>query len=194
MRYIVPTVLAATVLALSGCSGRLSQGNVRQQIAELGGASLIPSEIEVQRLVIDSDTRAIAETNIKMAFQFERDTGGEWQIVAARLGDRQWVDIPTLLAALDRQQSDDTDAAMRKLAAGIAEYRKQNGALPDPETSLSDVLHPRFMQDIIRQDSWGQDIQYEVTGDDGFQLRSAGPDGTRGSGDDIVVDSATIAP
>ena len=81
MRYIVPTVLAATVIALSGCSGRLSQGNVRQQIAELGGASLIPSEIEVQRLVIDSDTRAIAETNIKMAFQFDREMGCDWFMV-----------------------------------------------------------------------------------------------------------------
>jgi hypothetical protein len=186
MRYVLPTVLAAAVFVLSGCSGRLSQANVRDQISELGGSSLIPAEIDVQRIVIDSENRAIAETNVKMAFQFERDSGGEWRIAAARLGDRQWVDIRTLMAALDRQRSDDTASALRKLAEGVSEYRRQNGSLPDPDASLSDTLHPLFMDDIIRQDSWGQDIQYDVTPDGEFRLRSSGPDGTSGSGDDIV--------
>ncbi len=187
MRYVVPTVLVAAVFVLSGCSGRLSQDNVREQIAELGGSSLVPSEIEVQRIVIDSETRAIAETNVKMAFQFEREAGGQWRIAAARLGDRQWVDIETLFAALDRQRSDDTAVALRKLADGISEYREENGSLPDPDSNLSDTLHPLFMGELIRQDSWGQDIQYEVTGDGGFRLRSTGPDRMPGSSDDIVV-------
>ena len=140
--------------------------------------------------MIETGSRAVAETSVKMAFQFEKDAGGDWRIVSARLGDRQWVDIDLLLQALASQYSDDTSAALEKLEAGIEQYQAQNGSLPQlgPESALADVLHPLFMVDLIRQDAWGHEIQYERQGDDAYVLRSSGPDGVRGSSDDIILD------
>ena len=47
--------------------------------------------------------KAIAETSVKIAFQFEKDNNGDWRIVSARLGDRNWVDVDTLLKVLEEQ-------------------------------------------------------------------------------------------
>ncbi len=150
----------------------------------------MPSEIEIERIMIETGSRAVAETSVKMAFQFEKDAGGDWHIVSARLGDRQWVDVDILLEALERQYSDNTSAALEKLAAGVEQYQVQNGSLPrlGTESALADVLHPLFMGDLIRQDAWGREIQYERRSDDAYLLRSPGPDGVHGSSDDIVLD------
>ncbi len=150
----------------------------------------MPSEIEIERIMIETGGRAVAETSVKMAFQFEKDAGGKWRIVSARLGDRQWIDVDLLLEAVERQYSDNTSAALGKLAAGVTEYQAQNGSLPllGTESTLADVLHPLFMEDLIRQDAWGREIRYERRGDRAYVLRSPGPDGVHGSPDDIVLD------
>jgi hypothetical protein len=186
-----PTVLAALgalALAVPSCTGSLSSNAARQQIAELGDATLVPDDIQVQRIVTELGDRAVAETTVRMAFQFERAATGEWQIVAARLGDRQWIDVDGLLAAIDAQNAEATRASLERLSAGIAEYRRQNGALPEAgsDRTVADLLHPMFMSDLVRVDAWGASIVYEVGGD-GYRLRSPGPDGQAGSADDIVV-------
>ena len=190
MKYAFRTPLFAALIVLAGCSGTLSTRTARQQIASLGGSTLIPSEIEIERIMIETGSRAVAETSVRMAFQFEKDAGGEWRIVSARLGDRQWVDVNLLLQALERQYSDDTSAALEKLAAGVEQYQVQNGSLPQLAlgSALADMLHPLFMVDLIRQDAWGREIQYERRGDDAYVLRSSGPDRVHGSPDDIILD------
>ncbi len=190
MRYAFRTPFFAALIVLAGCSGTLSTRTARQQIASLGGSTLVPSEIEIERIMIETGSRAVAETSVKMAFQFEKDSGGEWRIVSARLGDRQWVDVELLFQALTRQYSDNTSAALEKLAAGVEQYQAQNGSLPQlgTESALADILHPLFMEDLIRQDAWGREIRYERRGDDAYALRSSGPDGVHGSPDDITLD------
>ena len=190
MKYALRTPLFAALIVLAGCSGTLSTRIARQQIASLGGSTLIPSGIEIERIMIETGSRAVAETSVKMAFVFEKDAGGEWRIVSARLGDRQWVDVNLLLQALERQYADNTSAALEKLATGVEQYQSQNGSLPQlgPESALADMLHPLFMVDLIRQDAWGREIRYERRGDDAYVLRSSGPDGVHGSPDDIILD------
>ncbi len=130
----------------------------------------------------------IAETTVRMAFQFEREPDGDWQIVSARLGDRQWVDVSAFIEALESQFEDQTTEAMEKLASGVETYRDENGGLPEitPEGYLSDVLHPLFMPELVRDDAWGSAIRYEQENGT-YQLRSSGPDGVVGSGDDLLV-------
>ena len=81
---------------------------------------------------------------MKMTFALEKNSSGEWHIVSARLGDRQWIDIETLLAALKRQQIEETDEGLRLLAAGLEKYRLERGNLPELSNGphISDVLHP----------------------------------------------------
>jgi hypothetical protein len=50
------------------------------------------------------------------------------------------------------------------------------------------VLNPLYVDELIRQDGWGNDIDYTVTGGSTFRLVSRGADGRLGTPDDIVVD------
>ncbi len=192
MKYAGFMALITVLLAaVSGCGPGLSARNARSQIARLGAAELVPSDVAIERIITEAGDRMIAETTVKMAFQFERGEDGEWQIVSARLGDRQWIDLATFLTALESQFEDQTSDAMERLALAVDAYRDENGSLPEiaPDDYLSDVLHPLFMPDLIRDDAWGSTIRYE-TDNGSYQLRSSGPDGVVGSADDIMVSPA----
>jgi len=68
---------------------------------------------------------------------------------------------------------------MTTLAAEIAEHRERTGAFPDSLAQLG-------IADDRLQDPWGTPLQYETGGADlGFDLVSAGPDGTPGTADDV---------
>lgn len=185
-RVAVVAGLASAVLA--GCSGTVSSGTVRQQVAELGGANLDPDDIQVQRIVDQLGGRTVAEANVRLTFQFEEGPDGQTEIVAVRLGDRNWLDVTDLLAAIEAGNVGRTQSDIEKLAAGLGAYRDSSGELPalPPGGYISDVLHPGFMRDLVRNDAWGGAIAYDRT-ESGFELRSPGPDGTAGNTDDIVV-------
>lgn len=189
MRSSFHFALAAVLLA-SGCTGaRLSHDEVRKQISELGTSTLVPNAIQVRRVASQSATRAIAETTVELTFQFERDTAGSpWHVAAVRLGDRDWVSVPELLAAVNEGRKRETADSLKKLADGIVSYRQKNGASPNVTdiVSLTDVLHPSYMPDLVRLDAWGHPIQYTANGA-AYQLRSAGPDGLNGTPDDILL-------
>jgi len=184
-------ILLLSSLLLSSCaSARLSHDEARRKIAEIGRSNLVPDAVEIRRIVSQTNTEAIAESSVTLAFQFKRATpNAQWQIAAVRLGDRDWVSMDELLAAINDGRRRSTIDGMQKLAAGIAKYKDMNGSIPAaPDiTRLTDILHPLYMSDLIREDGWGQPIEYQVTGAT-FRLISAGPDGMRGTPDDIVFD------
>ena len=179
------------LLTLSACAAdRLSHDEARQKIAQIGRSNLVPDAIEIRRIVSQTDTEAIAESSITLAFQFKRpNPNAEWQISAVRLGDRDWISLDELLAAINEGRRRSTVDALQKLAAGIAKYREKNGSIPDaPDiVKLTDVLHPLYITELIRVDGWGDPLDYEVTGST-FRLISNGPDGVLGTPDDIVLD------
>jgi hypothetical protein len=184
-------ILLLSSLLLSACaSDRLSHDEARQRIAQIGRSNLVPDAIEIRRIISQTETEAIAESTVTLAFQFKRaNPSAQWQIAAVRLGDRDWVSTDELLAAINDGRRRSTIDGFQKLAAGIAKYREMNGNLPmAPDiTRLTDILHPLYMSDLIREDGWGMPIEYQVMGTT-FRLVSAGPDGIRGTADDIVFD------
>ncbi|MBI2150435.1 MAG: type II secretion system protein GspG [Acidobacteria bacterium] len=189
--------LLLIAFALSACtSARLSNDEARKRIAAIGRSSLIPDAIQIQRIVSQTETQAIAESTVALAFQFTRDNANaEWKIAAVRLGDRDWIDMDELRAAIDEGRRRSTAASMQKLADGIANYRTRNGSLPGARDiiTLTNVLHPAYMTDLVREDGWGQPIAYEVTGA-AFRLVSNGADGRPGTPDDVVIQSGSAAP
>jgi len=188
MNRALQLVVITTFLA-SGCGGaRLSHGEIRKQIADIGTSTLVPAAIQVLRVTDQSDKRAIAETTVELAFQFERDTtGSPWHISAVRLGDQNWLSLPELLQAVNEGRRRETAGALRKLDAGVAAYRQRNGAAPlaSTITALSDLLHPQYMSDLVLADAWGHPIQIEAT-NTVLRFRSLGPDGRRDTPDDVV--------
>lgn len=180
-------------LALCSCAAnRLSHDEARRRINEIGRSKLIPDAIEIRRIVSQSENEAIAEATITLAFQFKRASpNSDWKVEAVRLGDRDWISLDELLAALNEGRKRTTTQSMQQLSAGIEKYRTIKGALPDARdiVGLTDVLHPAYMTQLVREDGWGNPLIYEVTGGATFRLISRGADGRQGTADDIVFEN-----
>jgi hypothetical protein len=184
-----------TLLCASGCGGtRLSHSEIRRQIAEVGGSTLVPSSVNISRVVSQSGNRLIAETTVELAVQFERTAeDSPWRIVAVRLGDQNWMSMPELIAALNEGRRRETVTALEKLAGGITAYRQRNnGTVPAAANIvlLTDVLHPQYMTELVRLDAWGNAIQYQAKGA-AFELRSFGADEKPGTSDDVLIQGPT---
>src|SRR6266849_1854539 len=177
--------------ALSACTGaRLSNDEARKKIAAIGRSNLVPAAIEIRRIVSQTNTEAIAEATITLAFQFKRDNpDAEWRIQAVRLGDREWISLDELLAGIDEGRRRATTNGMQQLAEAVEKFRSTNGSLPNARdiAALTDILNPKYMTELVREDGWGKPILYEIMGPTAFRLTSDGPDGRRGTSDDIVV-------
>src|SRR6266404_62661 len=66
-------LLLMASLTLPACtSARLSHDEARKKIAAIGQSNLIPDAIEVRRIISQTDTTAIAEATVTLAFQFKR--------------------------------------------------------------------------------------------------------------------------
>jgi type II secretion system (T2SS) protein G len=179
--------------ALSGCaSSRLSHDEARKKIAAIGQSNLIPDAIEIRRIVSQTDTSAIAESSVTLAFQFKRpNEKAQWHIEAVRLGDRDWISLDELLAAINDGRRRVSSQSMQQLAQGIEKYRAAKGALPMAKdiVALTDTLYPMYMDVLVREDGWGNPILYEITGTSTFKLTSLGADERPGTADDIVIEA-----
>src|SRR2546426_7430826 len=169
-------VLVLGCLVLCACtSARLSHDEARRKIAEIGRSNLVPDAIEIRRIVSQSDTQAIAEATITLAFQFKRDNpGAEWRIQAVRLGDREWISLDELLAGINEGRRRATANGMQRLAEAVEKFRSTNGSLPNARNiaALTDILTPKYMTELVREDGWGKPILYEVMGPTAFRLTS----------------------
>jgi len=185
-------LLLIACVALPACtSARLSHDDIRQKIAAIGQSSLIPDAIEIRRIVSDSETSAVAEATVTLAFQLKRDNpNAEWRIEAVRLGDRDWLSMDELLTAINEGRRGQTLQGMQQLQDGIEKYRATNGSVPAAKNivTLTDTLYPAYMKVLVREDGWGNEIIYEPTGNATFRLRSRGADGQLGTPDDVVLD------
>src|SRR5262245_57921905 len=117
-------LLLIACFALPACTGaRLSHDEARKRIAEIGQSSLVPDAIEIRRIVSQTETSAIVEATVTLAFQFKRPSpNAEWRIEAVRLGDRDWISLDELLAAINEGRRRTTTQAMQQLAEGIEKY------------------------------------------------------------------------
>jgi hypothetical protein len=108
------------------------------------------------------------------------------------LGDRDWVGIDELVTAVNDNRRRSTLQSLQALTNGISAYQQKNGSLPGARdiVALTDILHPNYMPDLVRSDAWGRAILFEVT-PNGFRLLSFGPDGVRGTPDDIQLPAST---
>jgi hypothetical protein len=199
MRAGLKLLLVTSLIVISGCaSGPLSHDEARKRIAAIAGSGLVPQAVEIRRIVSQTDTQVIAESTVSLAVQFKRaDAKADWQIEAVRLGDRDWISLNELLAAIDETRRQSTTEALDKLAAGIAKYRQRNGSIPAAKdiVGLTDLLHPLYMTDLVRLDGWGNPIEYLPTGTGTFRLFSRGPDGRASTRDDIVRENGrTVSP
>lgn len=184
-------LMVSLVLLLTGCSAsqKLSQDKAREKIRELGLVQLEGKAVEIEKIVQSGEDQAVAEAKLKLVFKLSRARRRDWQIDAIRLGDRNWVEIKAFLSALEEARARETRESLQKLLDGLKKYKEKNGQYPQAENivKLTDFLVPTYMAEVIRYDGWNREFIFNLSSSDSFQLISVGPDGIRGTSDDIIL-------
>jgi hypothetical protein len=77
---------------------------------------------------------------------------------------------------------------MEAIQAGIRRYKDIRDEVPQVADfrELIDVLTPIYLNKVIRIDAWWEPFAYRSEGESHFELRSAGPDRSLYTTDDIV--------
>jgi hypothetical protein len=111
-----------------------------------------------------------------------------WQVAELRTGNREWVKLEPLVAALNLEKQKRARAELDMIAAALEKFRSDRGfyVVSEKHGTAIDYLSPRYLPRVIRIDPWQQPYLY--LGDrDHFTLRSSGPDGKRDTPDDILL-------
>jgi len=170
-------------------SQQLSRDKAREKIQELGLIQFADKEVQVKEIVQSGDDQAVVGVSLSMAFRLSRAKGGDWQVNALRLGDRNWLDIKTFISALNEVRVRETHENLTKLLNGMKLFKQKNGTFPQASNivKLTDILVPNFLSEMILYDGWNRELIVSFTSPDSFQLISPGADGIRGTADDIVM-------
>lgn len=171
--------------SLVSCQKSLNE-QVRDQIRTLDSAELDPETIDVLE-VRQSGDQAVAEVTIKTAVRMRKE-GNKWVLREVRLGDRRWESVDRILEAIEKSRQEKTVKQMDQVTAGIKKYLQEEGKVPLVKSfeTLVDTLNPEYLPSVIRIDAWWNPYRYSVMTVSEFELRSAGPDGRFGTGDDLV--------
>lgn len=112
-------------------------------------------------------------------------------LVVVIIGILIGVAAPKLSGRVKQAQVQGTRQSIRNVALALDTYEVDMGHYP---SSLQNLLSasgennwngPYLKDGRLPQDAWGIDLQYTLSGES-YSLRSAGPDGQMGSGDDIT--------
>lgn len=178
----------ALALALTGCSKKEISPAVAAEMLRKYQEDFRLSKDEVEVLKVNElGEHAVAEVKVTLAFRYARTPSG-WQLREIRTPDGQWQRLDLLQKALDQLKTAETRKDLEILSAAVERYRVDHGNVPAAAdiVELNDLLVPRFLERVIRIDSWQNELAYS-SARNSFHLSSAGPDRKKGTGDDIEI-------
>ena len=164
---------------------------VRCLLGSLLGIAVPSDAIRIQEIAPSPVPLASKESAIVVAWigvQARALSDGKgWRITEIRTGNREWINLDQLVAALNLQKQNQARADMKRIADALERYRAEKGAyiVSDSHAVLIDHLSPAYIREVIRLDPWRQPYKY-VGQRDSFTLVSPGPDGKDGTADDIA--------
>lgn len=185
-------VVLILLLVSCGSSHKLSNKITREKIQELGLVEFKDKELEIQRISQAGSKQAVAEVNLKMAFQLSKNSSNQWEIEAIRLGHRNWINVKIFLHALDISRGEQTRKDLHRLVTGIKTFENINGFYPKIKKTISivtltDILFPQYLNTLIRYDGWGQEFIVQRRDIGSIRIISTGPDMVLGTEDDISL-------
>lgn len=180
-------------LRRSAKSLALTTKRARCLVAGLFGVTLPSDDVRIREVSASgfslgsADASGLIGALIQLDFRFARERRG-WQVVAAKSGNREWVDVRAIAAAVDQLKRSAANNELALIAQALDSYRRDRGfyVVSDKESVLIDHLSPRYLTPVIRLDPWSRPYQYDGQ-QTAYSLRSLGPDGKPNTGDDIVV-------
>ncbi len=111
-------------------------------------------------------------------------------LVVVIIGILVGVAMPRLSGRVQQSQISSTRSSISNIALAIDLYEVDNGRYPESIQALitrgneANWNGPYLREARIPQDAWGNEFRY-TRRDNGFEIRSAGPDGQFGTDDDI---------
>ncbi len=180
------------VWAITLAADTLSVRQARELLQHLAGANLSKDQVQIKKVETGFGGNTIVEAQIETSFRVKKEKSG-WQIAEVRLGDRQWESFELIEEAVKREKARRTTALLQKLAEGLTAYQKEHGqfAVTDEIAELLDFLSPRYLPTAPRFDLWGKQFEYRGTSSS-YSLSSAGPDGKKGTKDDLTIENGVL--
>jgi hypothetical protein len=162
-------------------------------IAALLGVQLPSDSVRIKNvdplaLPLASNPSAVVEALVTVDVRFERSRQTGWVVSGLRTGNRDWVNLGTLVAAANEEKANRARADLQAMAVALEGFRaeRRSYVVSESHAVLIDHLSPRYLPRVIRLDPWHKPYQYR--GDSqSFTLRSVGPDGMESTLDDIVI-------
>jgi hypothetical protein len=192
MRFHIPFILLLVLVAPCGCRKNINNDNARKAIIAMPQETLEKEDIDVTYVTQIGSASAVAETRVKTAFRLQK-INDEWVVTDIRIGHGQWEKIEDLASALAQVKTAETRLMLDRIAAAVREYHKETGNMPEfrDYVALSDLLAPKYLDPLIRLDSWRKPLRATTTDQNSILVVSAGPDGRFTTDDDISI---TITP
>jgi hypothetical protein len=170
----------------------LTTKRARCLVASLFGVALPSDAVRIREispfgLSMGSESAALVIAFVRADFRLARDGKG-WRVAEFKSGNREWVNVAGLTAAMDQVKRSAAADELSTIANALRDFRRERGSfvVSDSESVLIDHLSPRYLTRVIRVDPWHRPYQYEGQ-QDHYSLRSLGPDGKPNTPDDIVV-------
>ena len=126
----------------------------------------------------------------------------ELLLVVVIIGILAAIVVPRLTGRQEEAKISATQATMTNIRTSLGLYETDNGKFPTPDQGLMALIvkptaapepkkwHKYLDTSEIPKDAWGNEFAYKNPGEkntDGYDLISAGPDGTMGNDDDIIM-------
>jgi len=146
-------------------------------------------EVDPMPIPLASQASATVVAWVRMDARLINEKPG-WRVAELRTGNRDWVKLEPLIAAVNDEKQKKARAELELIAKALEEFRKDRGyyVVSDSQAVAIDHLSPRYLTQVIRVDPWHQPYKYQGERDH-FTLRSAGPDGKADTPDDIFIQS-----
>lgn len=146
-------------------------------------------EVDPMPIPLASQPSATVVALVRVDARLLNDKAG-WRVSELRTGNRDWVLLERLVAAVNEEKQKKARAELALIAKALEEFRKERGSyvVSDSQAAAIDHLSPRYLAQVIRVDPWHQPYKYQGERDH-FTLRSAGPDGKADTPDDIELAS-----
>jgi hypothetical protein len=183
---------APSQFARSKYATELTTKRARCLVASLFGVALPSDDVRIKEispfgLSMGSESAALVVAFVRADFRLSQDAKG-WHVVEFKSGNRDWVNVAGLAAAIDQAKRSAATDELSTIAKALGDFRRERGSfvVSDSESVLIDHLSPRYLARVIRVDPWHRPYRYEGQ-PDRYSLRSLGPDGKPNTQDDIVV-------
>lgn len=183
--------------ARTGDASELTNKRSRCLVAALFGITLPSDQVRIREVSPfglsfgSSDASALVSALVQLDFRFARDGRG-WQVASVKTGNRDWLDVRGISAAVDQMKRSSATDDLSQIAQALDSFRRERGSfvVSDKESVLIDHLSPRYLIRVIRVDPWHRPYQYDGQ-QTHYSLRSLGPDGKPDTGDDIVIKNSS---